>query len=484
MALEPRRSPWWDVLAQFERLERSRLPLWIWIVLLWAAIVVPAIAIRGFYWEEGTVVGLARGMVEDSHWLAPHLYGMRFVERPVLMSVLVAGLGLMTGSLSEWVTRIPTVLSLLGGALLLFGFVRRYTRPLAALFAAVCFLASPIIVQKVIVAEPDIMVSDILFAAFVVWWTGHETGKLPVSRWMLIGVLLALAALVKGPQPVAYFGLGVGSFTLLRRQWQALSGLALAGGIAALVSAAWYWAIYQPADLTVWAEHARLTQKISVGAYVLNIGRNMVMLGVEMFTPLVLAIPLIVLVLRQRLTEHRDLAVALALYAVCCTLVLMVWPHSRIRYAMPAVLALAALAGLAFERFRPVQPRLTRAALLVAMGVLAYPIGMSWVAMPVRPGLFQRSRLAGRTVASTIAARPAVLYAPAEYMDKNILLYVPQPVRAVPLREILAASPPAWALLSREQEQQLRAARPDLAIELQPVTDKGPVFLLVELRAR
>src|SRR5262245_5267869 len=67
-----------------------RLPYWAALVVLWALLVVPGIGLRGVIYEEQTVIGLARGALEDGHWLSPHLYGLRFVERPVLMSWLIA----------------------------------------------------------------------------------------------------------------------------------------------------------------------------------------------------------------------------------------------------------------------------------------------------------------------------------------------------------------------------------------------------------
>jgi 4-amino-4-deoxy-L-arabinose transferase-like glycosyltransferase len=63
------------------------------VILLWIVLIVPAISLRGAHYEEGTTIALARGAFEDEHWLAPYRYGMRFVERPVLVSWLLAVVG-------------------------------------------------------------------------------------------------------------------------------------------------------------------------------------------------------------------------------------------------------------------------------------------------------------------------------------------------------------------------------------------------------
>ncbi len=226
------------------RLETSKVVPWV-CLLLWFVLIVPAISLRGFHYEEGTVVALARGALEDGHWIVPHHYGMRFVERPALMSWLIAVLGSVFG-INQWTVRLPHVASLLVGGILVFRLARTQVSALAASFAASCFLLSPIILQKRTTAEPDVMLSVMLFGAFMVWWEGHVRGGPTLWRWLATGLLLAAATLIKGPQPAAYFLLGVGAFLVLRRHWDELPGFILANAIAAAVALGWYAAIYQP----------------------------------------------------------------------------------------------------------------------------------------------------------------------------------------------------------------------------------------------
>src|SRR3954451_3729504 len=435
----------WDLATRFERVDQFRIPVWAWIILLWAILVVPAIGIRSYFFEEGTVVGLARGMIEDGNWLIPHLYGDRLVERPVLMSWLIAGLGFASGTLNQWIARLPAVISSLTGAFLVFHLVRRYASAAAGLFAAMCFFASPIILTKVIVAEPDIMLSVILFAVFIVWWNGYESGGAGVLRWTAIAVLLALAGLVKGPQPLAYFGLGIGAFLLWRRQWLALVGLAAAGAFAGLVIAAWYWLVFQNGDVATWASQSRLTQHVSVGTQITDSARFVAMFVIEMLPPLIV-LPLFgKTVTSGDRTAGNELVRALLLYTFCCSVVLAFWPLARVRYAMPAILALATLSGLAFDRYKTNRQWPVNMALLVTGILLLYQTLMSWITMPLYPAPFEQSRIAGQTIQSAMRADPATLYSSSASMDKNILLNVPAPIRAVPLEEILNLSKmPAW----------------------------------------
>ena len=131
-----------------------RVPYWVVLVALWALFVVPGISLRGVIYEEQTVIGLARGAVEDGHWVSPHLYGIRFVERPVLMSWMIALLSWPFGMVPVALARLPAVLSALGGAMLVFRLVGRTETALAGFYAGLCFLTAPMITEEFIVAEP------------------------------------------------------------------------------------------------------------------------------------------------------------------------------------------------------------------------------------------------------------------------------------------------------------------------------------------
>src|SRR5579859_3462938 len=138
----------YDLRGCFAWLEGGRVPAWLWILVIWALLVWPAIGLRAFHYEEGRVVAVARGVLENSDGIVPHLFGLRDVERPELLAWVVAMLGALSGGINQWVVRAPTVLSLLAGCFMAFHLVRRHTGALAGAFAAVCFLVSPMMLQK------------------------------------------------------------------------------------------------------------------------------------------------------------------------------------------------------------------------------------------------------------------------------------------------------------------------------------------------
>lgn len=459
-----------------------------WVVLLWALFVFPAISLRAFHYEEGTTAVLARGAFEDGFWLAHHYFGLRMVERPTLLAWVVGALGFLTGGIGQWTVRIVPVLTLLGGGLMIFFFVQRRATALAALFAAACYFTSPMILQKVVVAEPDVVLSALLFACFVLWWNGVERGGVTLLRWGAIGAILTAAALCKGPQPMAYFGLGVGAFLLWRRRWADLFGLAVSGAIAIAGSGAWYWAVYEPGDVASWLRHSRLTDPLPIATQIAAAVRLIGVYAVEVMPGLFVVVPIVNAMLRGRDAaepKSRDLLLALMFYSFTCTAVLVAWPGANGRYAMPSVFSIAAAAGLAFERMRVERPRLLDWTLGAAAAFAAYQVVLGWVVMPAIPDAFAKSRAAAGLITTLVSAQPAPLYAVADLSDRNVLAYVPGPIRGAMLSDVFVLPAPAWAVLVPELITPLLATRPDLDIALDiPLVGTSPSNHLLLLRPR
>jgi 4-amino-4-deoxy-L-arabinose transferase-like glycosyltransferase len=451
-----------DFSHLFSRIENAKLPPQFWLVVVWLLLVLPTISLRGAHYEEGTVLGLARGALVDGHWLQPHLYGVRFVERPVLLSWLLAAFSLPFGRVDLWLARVVIAALYLAAGWVIFSFVRRHATPLAALFAALCFFVCPMLLQKVTTAEPDLLLALLMFIAFVIWWDGEREGKVGIGRAVAVGLVLAAAGLVKGPQPLAYFFLGIGAYLLFRR-WAGLFTLAFIGLISIAVVGAWYFAVLQPGDASLWAGHSRLGGSGSLGKYILGALQFSVTLLAELLPGVLLAVPLAIAAWRKTDSRRNDLVLALALYALCCSLVLIFWPGARGRYAMPAALPIAALAGLAFDRLRAEKPALVNASVAILCLLAVYKMALNWVVMPLAPSLFDSARAEGGQIAAAIARNPAPLKVARGIRDLNALIYVDVPTRII--RNISgAAQPPVWMIVTAAQEQKLRDERPELRI--------------------
>ena len=111
------------------------------------------------------------------------------------------------GHVSQIAARLPIALFLLVGCLLIYFLLRKVgAGVVAALFGAALFLACPLVMRAYVMITADLPLAVLLFLAFVLWWDGAAKGSIKgsigLSRWIAIGVVLALAGLLKGPQPI------------------------------------------------------------------------------------------------------------------------------------------------------------------------------------------------------------------------------------------------------------------------------------------
>ena len=142
------------------------------VILLWACSALPNLTVRSFTWEEGTNAEIARDILARGHFLVPYVYGICAYEKPSLLGWLIAGFAALTGGVDEWSARLPAMISVLLTALLVQRVTRLYASLHASLFAALSFLFSPLLLQKLTIAEPDTVVTLLSFSAFVFWWNG------------------------------------------------------------------------------------------------------------------------------------------------------------------------------------------------------------------------------------------------------------------------------------------------------------------------
>jgi len=459
------------------------MPAAIWIVLVWAIAVLPNLSVRSFIWEEGTNAALARDILASGDLLEPGIYGARWAEKPSLLPWLIAGAARLTGRVDEWSARLAPMLAVLLMALLVQRLTGRYATVPASLFAAAAFMFCPLLLRKLTISEPDTIITLLSFAAFVVWWRGEEAGRVTVWRWLACGVLLAILAMAKGPQPVGFFALGVGSYLIACRRW-ALPGLALCLALPAAATLAWAAAVYRVGDLPVWVGYMRLSIGIDLLRYLSERVRFAGGLSLDLLpSTMLLPFYLIPWWRRQHGTAAIPVIAPLLLYAGVCTLALFFWPGANTRYAMPAAPAVAVLAGFAFDALWHRGHLAARVAGAMAAILFAYQVALVTVAMPLFAERFGATRQAGMALERAIGAAPAPVFTIGG-PHTNELFYVAQPIRRVvdPLSRAITA--PAWLLAPSAEVRQLEKLRPDLTARVVVETSAGPGLVAARLERR
>jgi len=446
------------------------------IVVAWALLAVPLVFFRGYNSDEGLAVSIARTALEDGDWLTPHMFNLRWIERPALLSWIIAALSAPFGSVSQVTARLPLILFLLLGCLLIDALLRKAAASVpAVLFGVALFLACPLVMRAYVMITADMPLAVLLFLAFVLWWDGHAEGSLGLGRWSLIGLVLALAGLMKGPQPISYFALGVGLFVLISRSWRQIPGLVLAGGIGAILLAAWYWHVYAAGDEASWAAFMRLRPVALLPG---PLPASLKLFTETLPAALAAAAFLISLWRGGEKPERRAFVGALACYAFAASVVILFWPGgSAARYFFPMVPALAVLGGLGYDALAARRPLVVAPIMVLTAGLLAYALVYSVMAAPLLPTRFRETQIEAARITALVKAAPAPIYRTGD-TALNILPYVPGRILNATPDELERVPAPAWIVLPTAEAAALTSRRPGKLRVVMPLGERDEWRLL------
>ena len=197
--------------------------------------------------HEIYVAQTAENMLESGDWLVPRLNGEYRLTKPPLSYWLVAGAGAVTGQaqVSPALARAPSVLALVGIALLAAWMGARLFEPRIGLLAGLMCVASFSAFKYGHNARPDMLYAFWTTAVLAVWLALREVSprQARYGAWAM-WLLFALGTLTKGPQApaimlggaVVYDGLFGAGWRLVWRRLHAVAGLA----IVAVIVLPWY----------------------------------------------------------------------------------------------------------------------------------------------------------------------------------------------------------------------------------------------------
>jgi len=454
------------------------------IILLWAAASLPNITLHSFVWEEGTNAAIARQILTGADSFPPVIYGVREIDKPYLLAWLIAAVATVTGEVNEWSARIPAMVSVLLTALLVKSVTARYASANASLFAGLAFLFSPMLLQKLSIAEPDTFVTFLSLSAFVFWWNGAEVDRVTIGRWAGCGCILALLALLKGPMPVGFFALGVAGYEVLNRRWSDLPGLLICLTIPAIVAMAWGVAIYRPGDEQLWLLIHGLSSPPTLSEYLARFSRQLLILLIELL-PAILLLPFVPWPWRsgQTAAPVPPIVAPLILYSVLFAGLIALSHKFNGRYAMPITPTVAILSGIGWDFLAGEKSmRIRWLAGAIAALLISYQAALVFVVMPLFADRFSASRLDGEAIGRVIRAAPAQAFC--VDVSSNQLFYVRAPVRCVESAELRSFTAPAWLLVPQDVLSQMERIRPDLNIYSVIATKSGPGLLAARAEQR
>ena len=341
------------------------------VLLLWAAIYLPALGSLEIKGEEGRRLLPAVAMLDGGGWIVPQIGGVDYLSKPPLINWLAAaafeGESLFRGpgAHSEWAARAPSVLAVLALALTMTASLAGLLTPRGALFAAVCALTNLGLMEKGRLAEIEALYISLYGIALALWLGGWRDDTLradsgrPPRRgrtWTVPWIFLGLGLLTKGPLHLLFFYAVVLAVVGCAGRWGDLLNRAHLAGVGLMLAIFALWAVpylHQTAAhraggvwLAQFQGRLEVNEQFRFGVWLLNIPR-----GLINFLPWVVLLPL---VWRPAPGDWPDADRALLLggrWAVLgCFLAVSLAPGGQPRYTLPLLVPASILLGLACRR--------------------------------------------------------------------------------------------------------------------------------------
>jgi 4-amino-4-deoxy-L-arabinose transferase-like glycosyltransferase len=202
------------------------------LVLLIPALLVN-LGIVPLYVEEPRRAVIALEMLMRGNWLVPTINGEYYYLKPPFFNWILAVVYWISGVPSEFVTRIPTVVSLLLFGWLIFWTGKKYVSTSFGALSSLLFLtASGNLFFNALLAEIDIFYSLVTFAGLISLFHFHRRRKYGLM-FLAVYFLGAVGTLTKGLPSLVFTGLSVLAYFLVIKEfkklfsWQHFAGIFL-----------------------------------------------------------------------------------------------------------------------------------------------------------------------------------------------------------------------------------------------------------------
>jgi 4-amino-4-deoxy-L-arabinose transferase-like glycosyltransferase len=195
--------------------------------------------------EEPRRAIIALEMIFRNDYIVPTEFGEFYCKKPPLYNWLIIGCYKVFGSYSEFVTRIPTVLSFLGMGATMFWIGRKYVSLTFGILAGLLFLVSiDIYYYFSLLAEIDVFYSFITLLSFFTLFHFYQKQQ---YAWLFISTyfLGALGVLTKGFPSIVFLAVSLPVFFFYNKDFKRLFTLShLAGIVTFIVVTGIYFLVY------------------------------------------------------------------------------------------------------------------------------------------------------------------------------------------------------------------------------------------------
>jgi 4-amino-4-deoxy-L-arabinose transferase-like glycosyltransferase len=178
----------------------------LFVALLWAGIYLPGLGTLQLQHEEPRRALPGIHMLASGDWLIPRVGSDPYLRKPPLLNWAIALSCKLSGGVSEWAVRLPSVLATLALAVTIMGVAgRRWLGLEGGLMAAIFFLVNFTMIESGRLAELEALYVALTGIALVLWMTSWRQEAGCWQLWLLPAPFLALGMLTKGPTHLIFY---------------------------------------------------------------------------------------------------------------------------------------------------------------------------------------------------------------------------------------------------------------------------------------
>lgn len=187
---------------------------------------------------------VAFSMLEQGNWLLPESCGGDIPYKPPFLAWLIAVIASVTGSVSEYISRLPSALALIAMTIIGCRFYANRSSAIKALFMALVFITAFEVERAGMTCRVDMVLTACLVSAMysLYRYFEHDCKGIPIAAILL----MSCAVLTKGPVGMVLPCLVIGIFRLIigDRFIPTLLRLTLIGTASLIIPALWYIAAH------------------------------------------------------------------------------------------------------------------------------------------------------------------------------------------------------------------------------------------------
>jgi 4-amino-4-deoxy-L-arabinose transferase-like glycosyltransferase len=196
------------------------------------------------FWEshqESRRVVPALEILRNNRWLIPTLNGEVFITKPPLYYWTLAATFGITGWVSEWIARIPSVLAATAGLGFIFGIARKLWNKRAAHYAAIICATSGLYYHQARIAEIDMLLAAGTAAS--VYYMVSYTLQHRLRDAIGLAIATGIVAMTKGPVGLVFPAAALVGPLIFRRTGESRTGASALWMLAGVLSLAGPWLI-------------------------------------------------------------------------------------------------------------------------------------------------------------------------------------------------------------------------------------------------